>query len=472
MAKKIFIPKEIIPSVEKEVFRYDYMASIKRQMPCNEYGFYHSTGRTISMQSDILKSTQLIQGWDLGNGNIISKERKVIECSEFYSTDTNRFYVSYTYSLTRENSSNEEIYEVYLYCIEFDKQNKLLYEDARFNIFDYFKPDKIFSTGKNGHLHFEDTGYNIVLKWTNLSDKKTNSKRAYSYNINNKKISYIELSDEKYERKIKSRKLQASDKVKYFCHPDRTDLYIAVVSPDNTNFENKKYPAIVMCLGGPNINIPDFEYADSIYRRFSKSDFYVIIPLRRGVIGITRRWEDAIIDNYGREDIKDIMSGTEYVLSILSDKIDEDRVGLYGASYGGYSALLIAGKSRLFNAIVSHCGMSDLGSYPRECHGNDSDVMITYAGTDNLDKYNICAREISPFSYINQWSAPVLLVHSIDDSSVFFGQSVKTYNEGVRLKKDIHLILVPGPHTYNISNGDKLIEHIVDFYISKLNITK
>lgn len=66
----------------------------------------------------------------------------------------------------------------------------------------------------------------------------------------------------------------------------------------------------------------------------AKCGFMVVVPLRRGVIGISREWEHALEGNYGHLDVVDIIDGTKYILKKFSSLIDDSRVVLYGASYG------------------------------------------------------------------------------------------------------------------------------------------
>lgn len=54
------------------VFQWDYLDSIQEQMECDEYGFYHSCKKPISLMQKKRKKTVLVQGWDLGNGNVLS----------------------------------------------------------------------------------------------------------------------------------------------------------------------------------------------------------------------------------------------------------------------------------------------------------------------------------------------------------------------------------------------------------------
>lgn len=145
----------------------------------------------------------------------------------------------------------------------------------------------------------------------------------------------------------------------------------------------------MVCLGGPNIPIPNFADSCSIYERFRQEGFFVIIPLRRGIIGISPEWTNGINNNVGTIDVDDILRGVVFATTEYSKVMDINRIGIYGASYGGFSSLLIAGKHNetcKFKAIVSHCGMSDLERYPYECYGNPSDVMDYYAGNEDFYK--------------------------------------------------------------------------------------
>ncbi|MBK7189371.1 MAG: prolyl oligopeptidase family serine peptidase [bacterium] len=43
--------------------------------------------------------------------------------------------------------------------------------------------------------------------------------------------------------------------------------------------------------------------------------------------------------------------------------MDRDRVGCIGASYGGFMTMMLATKTDLFAAAISHAGISALTSY-------------------------------------------------------------------------------------------------------------
>lgn len=466
--KKIYTPNRK-PSGHG-IFNQDFVSAIEKCMFRDQYGFYHSSDKVITLDVSVPKPYNLVQGWDFGNGNILSGNRKIIECACSFQADERMLYVSYTYPHDGRHRNTSEIYDIYLYCIMLDKNSEELFYDEQRNIFDFYSPTKIFSAGVNGHLSFMEINCRLFLCWDHKSSFSSQSEMTYKYDIKENSIIPGNAVNNIYNRTIDAVIDSSGDDITYYNHPVNPDFYIAVISPCGPLEPDNKTPAIVMCLGGPNIGIPQFNEPDSIYRKFSEKGFYIIVPLRRGIMGISKEWENGIAGNYGIKDVDDIINGTQFVISILAHKIDSSRIGIYGASYGGYTALMSIGKSNMFKAAVSHCGMSDLVNYPRECSGNEADVMETYAGTDVIQEFSKIAKVISPISHIKCWKTPVLLVHSIDDESVWFGQSVRTYNECVRLGKEAGLILVPGPHSYDIIHKDKLMDIIMFFYLSKLSV--
>lgn len=226
-------------------------------------------------------------------------------------------------------------------------------------------------------------------------------------------------------------------------------------------------PAVVICLGGPATPVPDFLAAGTIYRYFLSRGFALIIPLRRGVQGMGPEWECALDGHYGEYDVADTVEAADYALTRHYDLIDAANVFLYGGSYGGYVAELIAGKAnadRRFKAVVAHCGVYDLTTYPWHCQGIAEETMTTYGRTIDAAEYAQNVSGISPKTYVGELSVPLLLVHHLNDTSTWVGQSVEAYNDALRLKKDVSLLIVEGPHTYDIPQKETLFRKISAFF--------
>lgn len=228
-------------------------------------------------------------------------------------------------------------------------------------------------------------------------------------------------------------------------------------------------PAIVICLGGPIVPMPDFLDVSSIYYHFIKQGFALIIPLRRGISGMGKEWEQALDGHYGEYDVEDTIAATDFVILHHNDVIDTKNIFLYGGSYGGYVAGLIVGKvnsNKRYKAIVIHCGVYDLATYPWHSQGIAEETMVTYGGTTDILSYTKKVRVISPKTYVFEWNVPVLLIHHLNDSTTWVGQSVAAYNDALKLKKQVSLLIVKGPHTYDIPQKESLFLEISLFFKS------
>lgn len=240
-------------------------------------------------------------------------------------------------------------------------------------------------------------------------------------------------------------------------------LEVIVVRKKNTAICS----AIVICLGGPIAPIPNFLDKSSIYYHFIKQGFALIIPLRRGISGMDKEWELALDGHYGEYDVDDTIAATDFVMLHHKDVIDTKNVFLYGGSYGGYVAGLIAGKvnsSKRYKAIVTHCGVYDLVTYPWHCQGIPEETMKTYGNTTDKSVYSERVKDISPKTFVANWNVPILFIHHLNDTTTWVGQSVAAYNDALKLRKDVTLLIVHGPHTYDIPQKESLFLKIVTFF--------
>lgn len=457
--KTVFVEREVIERDGRTVLQQDYSHSIAEQMSRDSLGFYHSCGTPISLVADGPKKRRFVKGYDLGRGNVISVDAKVIDCAEFKDEGRGLWYVAYICPSSEANADGSN--ELRLYVIDDSLGNRQAADDSSKNIFESLPYEIICTEGINGHLSIDKVSDEVYVRWWNIPDSGKTIK-ACSYNTEIKSLDSHPLEVPETSVTLGWDCSCDCDNVDILA-TDETGLYVVVVSPKE--YVSGKCPVIVVCLGGPFIRIPSFEEG-SIYQQFTARGYMVIVPLRRGVIGLSLAWERALDGKFGYADVEDVISGTRYVLQKMHNVVDYDRICLYGASYGGFTALLIAGKhnsDHLFRAIVSHCGMSDLIHYPFECSGIPEFVMDAYAGTQDYSVYSRLMAKISPLSYVADISIPVLLVHTIDDNMVWFGQSVRFYNECIRNDVDAELILANGPHSYDIPDWDALLEYILEF---------
>lgn len=443
--KRIFRNYPIANDVA-EVFHYDYSESITKYME-NENGIFHSINVPINLNLRSKRHTQAIPGWDLDNGNILSLPIKICECTVGLIEDN--YYIAYTCWFG--NSLVLHISEV----------NKRFWLNPEINAFDYARNILTIKEGINSHLQFDGAKFFWRTYETAVISSTYNS---FSYDIVKGTIVQIFGTTTSAKSDYTRHLLTENDRA-HVVYLRESGIYCIHIYPKNRNV---KSPAIVICLGGPFLKVPDIKSLPHIYHHFSNEGYHVIIPLRRGVIGLSSEWEQELYGRYGIADVEDILSSTREFVIEFESLVDSNRLGLYGASYGGYSALLINGKHNkelLFKSVVSHCGVYDLSTYPSHSSGNARDIMMEYGHTDDIVAYATNVRDINPASFVNDWKVPTLLVHTIDDTTTWFGQSVNAYNAALNNTRcSTALLLTDGGHSYNINNKEAIEDAILNHF--------
>ena len=124
------------------------------------------------------------------------------------------------------------------------------------------------------------------------------------------------------------------------------------------NFTGEKPPLIVLPHGGP-IGPRDFWGFDPDVQILSNAGYSVMKINYRGSGGYGRDFLKAGMGEPGRLIQKDIIEATEWIIE--QGWVDENRVGIYGASFGGYSAVQAPIlRPDLFKVGVSLVGLFDL----------------------------------------------------------------------------------------------------------------
>ncbi|MEY4555834.1 MAG: hypothetical protein RL093_953, partial [Pseudomonadota bacterium] len=184
-------------------------------------------------------------------------------------------------------------------------------------------------------------------------------------------------------------------------------------------------PLIVMPHGGPELR--DVMDWNRTVQALAAEGWWVLQPNFRGSGGYGlafaaegwRRWGERM-----QEDVEDAVDH-----AIRARGLDAGKVGIMGASYGGYAALMGAvRRPDLYKAAISICGDSDLPELlANEKRGDDSAENITYrfwstrVGDPEADREAL--ERASPRRRAAEISCPIMLVHGVDDGIVPVFQS-------------------------------------------------
>lgn len=183
-------------------------------------------------------------------------------------------------------------------------------------------------------------------------------------------------------------------------------------------------PLVVMPHGGPVAR--DSHDFDLFAQTFAAQGWLVLQPNFRGSGGYGLAFAQAGHGRWGDRMQEDVEDAVDQLLA--SGRVDPKRVAIWGASYGGYAALM-GGVRRpdLYQAIVSVAGVTDLPEMledEKRAGGEDSpyyQLWVRRIGDPVKDAEKLIT--ISPRRRAADIKAPVLLIHGMDDYVVPVDQS-------------------------------------------------
>lgn len=228
----------------------------------------------------------------------------------------------------------------------------------------------------------------------------------------------------------------------------------------------KNLPAIMLPHGGPAAY--DQISFDYLAQALANQGYLVIQPQFRGSTGFGLQHYKAGFGEWGAKMQDDLSDG----LAFLSNKgiIDPKRVCIVGASYGGYAALAGGALTpELYRCVVSINGIGDLGDmlqWDKNRHGSrseDAEYMTLQLGNGKVDAQELKRR--SPRLQATAFSAPVLLIHSENDSRVPIAQSEDMHKALRNAKKTSELVKLKGDNHYLQDSETRLqaLQATVDF---------
>lgn len=202
-----------------------------------------------------------------------------------------------------------------------------------------------------------------------------------------------------------------------------------------------KLPTIMLPHGGPASY--DKIGFDWMAQSFAEQGYLVVQPQFRGSDGFGLAHKQAGYGEWGKKMQSDLTDALQVL--IAKGYTDPERVCIVGASYGGYAALAAGAFSpNLYKCVVSINGVSDLEqmlAQKEKQFGKDHWVLSYWnKSLSNEKNKSYLFKEISPINYSNKFSAPVLLIHAENDSTVSYSQSEKMHKALKKHNKDSRLV--------------------------------
>lgn len=238
-------------------------------------------------------------------------------------------------------------------------------------------------------------------------DSDQNPGDYYLFNTDTQQASYLfsrrSWVDPKTSRTMEPISLSARD---------GTPLHGYLVKPASGN---GPFPLVVIPHGGPHYIRDQWLYDDET-QLLADRGFAVLRVNFRGSGGYGDAFLRAGFGEWGKAMIDDITDSTRW--AIEQSVTTEDKVCIYGASYGGYAALMsVIREPNLYQCAVSYVGVTDLPTFLNEQKGKLRRSTEAYLEQVLGENENELAEQ-SPLNHVAKIQVPLFIAHGGDDSRV------------------------------------------------------
>ena len=228
---------------------------------------------------------------------------------------------------------------------------------------------------------------------------------------------------------------------------DGMEIWGLLLTPPGYDGKSR-IPLIVYCHGGPIGGVtlglfPQFMHVPGQIdpyptEAFASAGYAVLFPMPRGGSGYGEAGHKMILNDWGGPDYKDIMAGVD---SLIAQGIaDGDRLGVMGASYGGYMTNWIVTQTSRFKAAAAGASIADLADLYYLTDAGE--VMAEYYKLpwENPEGY---ARS-SPLTHAAKVTTPILISHGDRDPRVPLATAQKFFKALQALGKTAEMDIYPG----------------------------
>ena len=195
----------------------------------------------------------------------------------------------------------------------------------------------------------------------------------------------------------------------------------------------KQYPAIEICLGGPQGTLSQGWSYRWNYRLMAAQGYIVAMPNRRGTTAFGQAWKEEISGDYSGLNIQDYLScGRE-----LKAEPYVSKLAACGASYGGYSVYYLAGvHENLYDCFIAHAGIFD----EAELYYTTEEMWFADWDNGGLGRGRLSGSPWSklaepqrhyahsPHLNVEKWNTPIMCIHGGMDFRIPYTQGMAAFN--------------------------------------------
>lgn len=249
----------------------------------------------------------------------------------------------------------------------------------------------------------------------------------------------------------------------------KTDLYrvpvkeISVLKTKNGDFNMlmmkpndfdpaKEYPLLMYQYSGPgsqSVSNSWYNHRDFFHATLVQEGFIVAIVDGRGTGFKGRDFKKMTYKQLGKYEVEDQI---EAALVLGKEPfIDEDRIGIWGGSYGGYmSCLAITKGADVFKMAIALAPVTSWRYY---------DTVYTERYMQSPQENPLGYDENSPLNFAHLLSGDLLIIHGTGDDNVHVQNSMQMANALITANKDFEFFVYPD-RSHGISEGKNTRVHL------------
>ncbi|MEL7500130.1 MAG: DPP IV N-terminal domain-containing protein [Planctomycetota bacterium] len=286
---------------------------------------------------------------------------------------------------------------------------------------------RITELGKNHSLRFNDAYSYFIDSASDVSSPTTYSLRNNEGKLirqfnasSNDRLNYLDVS-----------------KPEFLTVPSGNDqpLDAMIIKPPNFD-PDKKYPVLVHIYAGPQAPRVKNSFGGSSYlwhQMLAQQGYIVWMCDNQSASyrSVKNAWP--IHRNMATNELRDIETGVDW----LCDQpwVDQDRIGIWGWSYGGYMTAFCLTHSDKFKIGISGAPVTDWKNY-------DSIYTERYMGTPQENQQGYESSSVL-YNSAKNLSGKLLLIHGTIDDNVHLNNTLQFVKELQYAGKQFELMLYP-----------------------------
>jgi dipeptidyl aminopeptidase/acylaminoacyl peptidase len=228
-----------------------------------------------------------------------------------------------------------------------------------------------------------------------------------------------------------------------------------------------RLPVVLAIHGGPESQERPIYYP--LYQYLCSRGIAVMATNIRGSTGYGKGYQRLIHRDWGGGDLEDLRNAAEWLRA--QDWVDPERLGVFGGSYGGFATLLCVTRlPDYWAAAVDIVGPSNLVTFAKSVPPTWRRLIARWVGDPETEGDFLMER--SPISYVDNVTAPLLVIQGAHDPRVVKEESDQMVERLRKLGREVEYVVFDDEghgftrrsnelHAWRLT-ADWLVRHLTD----------